>query len=85
MQFELTSALIDEILFFMEDQEGSFVLDTREGMVINTDPELREFVDDEDDEDEEEGRFISLPEWDSSDGFRLMERFAATLRNALVR
>ncbi|MCL2318970.1 MAG: GNAT family N-acetyltransferase, partial [Treponema sp.] len=39
-----------------------------------------------DDEDGEGGaRFISLPEWDSSSGFRLMERFAAGFRNPLIR
>jgi len=77
MLFELTSSLIDDILFHMEDQDGLFVLDTRDGMVVNTD--------DDDNDEDEEGRYISIPEWDSSDGFRLMERFAASLRNALVR
>jgi GNAT superfamily N-acetyltransferase len=79
MQFELTRALIDDILFFMEDQNGIFVLDTHQGMVISTD-------DDEFDKtDEDEGRFLSLPEWEPSDGFRLMERFAAALRNPVAR
>jgi succinate dehydrogenase/fumarate reductase flavoprotein subunit len=81
--FELSPALIDEILFFMEDQHGDFFLDTREGIVINTDVEFREFDDEEESDDEE--RYISMPEWGSSDGFRLMEHFTATLRNAKVR
>ena len=29
MQFELSSALIDEILFFMEDHDGEFLVDTQ--------------------------------------------------------
>ena len=33
MQFELTDVLIDEILFFMEDQSGEFYIDTVEGIV----------------------------------------------------
>jgi GNAT superfamily N-acetyltransferase len=78
MQFELSSALIDEILFFMEDQEGEFLVDTQEGIVINAD-------DEEFDDNADEGRYISLPEWDSSEGFRMMEHFTATLHNALVR
>jgi GNAT superfamily N-acetyltransferase len=78
MQFELSSALIDEILFFMEDQDGEFLVDTREGLVISADDEKF-------DDDADEGRYISLPEWDSSEGFRMMEHFTATLRNALVR
>ena len=79
MQFELSSVLIDEILFFMEDQDGIFVFDTREGAVINT--ELEALDDDETDGD----RYITLPEWGPPDGFRLMGRFTAGLRNAPVR
>ena len=86
MQFELTEALIDDILFAMEDQMGEFMLDTVEGVVTGgvDDPE---FTGENLDEDDGEGgeRYISLPEWDSADGFRLMERFAAGFRNPLVR
>jgi len=78
MQFELSPALIDDILFFMEDQDGEFLVDTQEGIVISAD-------DEEFDDNAEEGRYISLPEWDSSEGFRMMGHFTATLRNALVR
>jgi GNAT superfamily N-acetyltransferase len=77
MQFELSSALIDEILFFMEDQDGEFLVDTQEGVIISADD--KEFDGDADD------RYIVLPEWDSSEGFRMMEHFTATLHNALVR
>ena len=86
MKFELTEALIDEILFFMEDQEGDFMLDTVEGIVAGGLDGPDFFDEDLDDEDGEGGeRYISLPEWDSSDGFRLMERFAASFRNPMVR
>jgi len=77
MQFELSSALIDDILFHMEDQHGEFLLDARDGIVVP--------MDDFDSDDEDGGRYVSLPEWGPSNGFRLMERFAAGLRNALVR
>ena len=77
MRFELNQALIDEILFFMEDQDGEFLLNTQERIVISTDAE--DFVEDDDD------RYISLPEWGPSNGFRLMERFTAGLHNALAR
>ena len=86
MKFELTEALIDEILFFMEDQEGNFMLDTVEGIVAGGLDGPDFFDENLDDEDGEGGeRYISLPEWDSSDGFRLMERFAASFRNPMVR
>ncbi|MDR0312814.1 MAG: GNAT family N-acetyltransferase [Treponema sp.] len=77
MQFELTEALLDDILFSMEDQDGVFYIDTQEGVVI-TEWDSGELV-------EEEGRLIDLPHWDSSSGFRLMERFATTIRNPLIR
>ena len=78
MQFELTEALLDDILFSMEDQEGEFYIDCQEEVVINGE-ELADINNDRDD------RFIDLPEWDSSNGFRLMERFAAAFRNPIIR
>jgi ribosomal protein S18 acetylase RimI-like enzyme len=78
MHFELTEALIDYILFAMEDQNGEFLLDTREGIPVNID-------DEEFDADAEDGRYLSLPEWSPSEGYRLMERFTAGLRNPLIR
>lgn len=76
MVFELTSALIDNILFAMENQEGDFFLDTQAGVVAGGPDETLE-ADGE--------RYILLPGWESSDGFRLMERFTASLRNPLIR
>jgi len=88
MKFELTVQLIDEILFFMEDQHGQAFIDTRRGIVVPGDDS--DFWDDDEDleeliDNDKEDRFISLPEWDSSDGFRLMESFTASLRNPTVR
>jgi ribosomal protein S18 acetylase RimI-like enzyme len=80
MQFELTEALVNDILFSMEDQNGEFILDTRDGIVIGElDDTYKAAFDDE------TGRFISLPEWNPSEGYRLMEKFAATFRNSVVR
>ena len=86
MQFKLTEALIDDILFSMEDQDGEYCLDTVEAVVAGGMDGLESYFDEFPDIDrEDETRFISLPEWDSSSGFRLMERFAAGFRNPLVR
>jgi ribosomal protein S18 acetylase RimI-like enzyme len=82
MQFELTDALLDDILFSMEDQEWEFMLDTVEGVVVGGIDGM-DFPDEELNDDSP--RYISLPEWDSSSGFRLMERFAAGFKNPLVR
>ncbi len=64
---------MDDLLFCMEDQNTIFLLDTENAYLMN--------VDDIDVEDE---RYVPIPEWKSSDGFRLMERFAAGFRNPLV-
>jgi len=85
MRFELTEALIDDILFAMEDQEGCFLLDTVEGVVSGGLDDSEFLGEDLDDDDGEGGkRYIDLPEWDSADGFRLMERFAAGFRNPVI-
>ncbi|MDR3172083.1 MAG: GNAT family N-acetyltransferase [Treponema sp.] len=58
----------------MEDQGADFLLDTEEGIIVGGV-----------DSDADEERFIALPQWDSADGYRLMEHFTATLRNPLLR
>jgi GNAT superfamily N-acetyltransferase len=85
MKFELTTELIDDILFSMESQDGDFCVDTRKGRVSGGDGDV--FDEDEDVEDgaDEEGRYIDLPEWDSAAGFALMEHFTAGLRNPPAR
>jgi predicted GNAT family acetyltransferase len=80
MRFELDDTLIDDILFHMENQDGDFVLDSQTGQVVDIfENDLIEETDDE------EGRFIDLPDWNSNDGYRLMERFAASLKNPVAR
>jgi len=81
MRFELDNTLIDEIIFYMENQDGDFLLDTKEAIVV--DIHNNEYEDEYDFNDDE--RFISLPEWGSNDGYRLMENFTAKLKNPIVR
>jgi len=83
MQFELTEALIDEILFSMEDQDGEFYLDTVDGVIVSGLDDT-DFLKENDDGKNSE-RYIYLPEWDSASGYRLMERFATGFKNPLVR
>ena len=86
MQFDLTDALMDEILFFMEDQNGDFFLDTVEGVIAGGIEGLEFYFEENPDIDrDDDSRFIDLPEWDSSDGFRLMEQFSAAFRNPMIR
>jgi ribosomal protein S18 acetylase RimI-like enzyme len=81
MKFELDKILIDDILFHMENQDGIFLLDTQKGQVV----EDMDMFDIDEETDTETERFISLPEWDTQDGYRLMEKFAAGLKNPVLR
>jgi GNAT superfamily N-acetyltransferase len=79
MQFELNEALMDEILFSMEDQDGCFLLDTRDCIVIDMDDKSRPL------DEGDTRRYIGLPDWESSDGFNLMQNFTASLKSETVR
>ena len=81
MRFELDNALMDDILFNMENQEGEFLLDTSEGQVI--DINNNDYGEEPDYNDG--GRFLALPEWSPKDGFRLMGKFTAGLKNPVLR
>jgi len=81
MRFELDNLLIDEILFYMENQDGEFVLDTQDVCII--DICNNDYADETDFSCND--RFISLPLWNSNDGYRLMEKFAFELKNPMVR
>ncbi|MCL2800868.1 MAG: UPF0158 family protein [Treponema sp.] len=74
MNFEMDNALIDDILFHMENQDGNFILDTHECTVVSANGI-----------NPDDGRYISLPVWNSNDGFRLMEKFTLSLKNPAAR
>lgn len=88
MQFELSEALIDQILFAMEDQKTEHRLDAVNGVVVDLadDGAPEAGIDAEPDESPDGGpRYLDLPGWLPADGFRLMERFSASLHNPIVR
>jgi GNAT superfamily N-acetyltransferase len=74
MSLPLTSALLDQILFAMEDQDSFSVLNlaTRQVEVC------------EDENACGDGAILPLPTWSSTDGFRTMREFSETLRNPIV-
>ncbi len=76
--FDLTKDIIDQIIFAMEDQEEDFVIDREKGEIISKKALGSMDISKED-------RYIEIPEWKPIDGYRLMERFASTLRNPLYR
>jgi ribosomal protein S18 acetylase RimI-like enzyme len=77
--FELSDELVDSLMFAMEDcRDGDFSFDTVRGIVIFCSDD--EEIDDEDEyKNDVEGRYIDIPEWDSANGFDLMERFCSGL------
>ena len=81
----LTKALLDCIIFAMEDQANCYFIDLEEGELLNED-ELK-FVEEEQELEAHmfDQRFLSIPDWEPSDGFQLMEQFALQVRNPLYR
>ena len=77
MDRTLTRELVDQIVFGMENQEQQFFLDLETMEVVP----MEDVVDPEEDAQ----RFVPLPEWQSVDGFNLMERFVQNLHNPLAR
>ena len=52
-------------------------MDTQEGILVGSESGLFE-------NNRDDGRYIELPRWDSSRGFRLMEQFTTILKNPLI-
>lgn len=74
----LTDEFLYQIIFCMEDQSNEYCVDLKEGVIC----ELA-FV--EHRRKENPQRFLDIPEWYPSDGFRTMEKFVSSLRNPLYR
>ncbi|NOY09526.1 MAG: GNAT family N-acetyltransferase [Spirochaetes bacterium] len=74
--FKLTPEIIDQIIFAMEDQENSFVVNPDTGGLA----EVRD-----DDESLKDEKYIEIPEWRPVDGYRLMESFISGLHNPIYR
>lgn len=74
MEFDLTDEVRNQIIFSMEDQGKSYAFDSVEMKTVPL-SEIEMNCD----------RYYRIPEWDSMNGFHLMERFVALLRNPLAR
>ena len=84
MEFSLTTELIEQIIFAMEDQENRYCVHRSSGQLlseqgIGEQPGAGETA------EESEDACVPIPEWRPVDGFLLMERFVDRLRNALLR
>jgi len=72
----LTRELADQIVFGMENQAHEYYLDLNTQTIVPDPPDLAK-VDTE--------RYVPLPSWRSVDGYNLMARFVASLRNPIYR
>jgi GNAT superfamily N-acetyltransferase len=69
----LTSEVIDNIIFWMEDQNGNFVINVQTGDILNVNDVQWDGVSADD--------CVDLPEWGPTNGFGIMENFTASLKN----
>ena len=74
----LTDEFLYQMIFCMEDQANEYCLDLKEGTLVQ-----EEFI--EQRKEEEPQRFLEIPQWFPSDGFRTMEKFVSTLRKSVYR
>lgn len=83
----LTEFLLDAIIFAMEDQSSSYYLDLLKGDVVSDQERL--MINWEEGEEEAEisegDRYIDIPDWQPSDGFLVMEKFANQVRNPIYK
>lgn len=80
MELNLTSELIDQIIFGMENQKEQFFLDLDVGELVEFEAAERQSL-----TNGQQKRYIRLPEWNSSKGFQLMEKFIMSLHNPVAR
>lgn len=83
----LTEFLLDAIIFAMEDQSDDYYLDLLEGDVVSEQQRLMPDGDGADEEEEipDDERYIDIPDWQPSDGFMIMEKFANQVRNPIYK
>ncbi len=80
MEFTLDNELVEQIIFAMEDQQSEYCVHRDSGELLRED-EIEEM----ESEEEAEDPFVPIPDWRPVDGFLMMEKFVARLRNPLLR
>ncbi len=71
-EFSLTEEMIDQIIFYMEDQSGEYLINIKTGVIVPADSGENEDM-------------APLPQWRSSDGYLMMEKFVSSLHNPVYK
>ncbi len=72
MMFSLSQEIIHQIMFALEDQNTTYVLELHSGRL----EDITSFQD-----DEIPAGYVELPQWEPANGFRMMERFVAVINS----
>ena len=80
MDFSLDNELIEQIIFAMEDQQHSYYIHRHSGQLV-----LEAEIEEDEPSQASEDPFVPIPDWQPVNGFVLMEKFVARLRNPLLR
>lgn len=75
MTFTLTDSLINEIVSALENQETKFLLDAETLQFVDSKTAAKDLMD----------KYYELPEWSSSDGFKIREDFVSKLTYSEVK
>ena len=87
--FELTDTILERIIFAMEDQSKSFLVDLATGELVDktakatqtTQTTQTDQVDPTAESKQLAEQLVPPPLWQSADGFKMMELYVATVRN----
>ena len=76
MYFELTDVLTDAIISAMENQDVEYVVSAVDSQLV---------ISDSDGHIPDEDKFYSLPEWGSTEGFKIREDFVNNLHSPVAK
>jgi ribosomal protein S18 acetylase RimI-like enzyme len=83
--FEMRDPIVRQVIFAMENQNIRYLMDMTKGQLVRPDTIPDAERPDSTSEIDPSARYQPLPDWNSADGFQLMEQFVTELHNPIVR
>lgn len=83
--FEMRDPIVRQVIFAMENQNIRYLMDMTKGQLVRPDTIPEAERPDSTSEIDPSARYQPLPDWNSADGFQLMEQFVTELHNPIVR